>query len=177
MPDVARAVERNVSLQVGEQRQELLPYERQRILERVLPFAFFGDDDFVFGMEIAPPEDAVAERLQDEALQHVGVFGLRPQEPGVEFRLIHIHKRAFARSRPAIDVRRRRASLISSSWLHGIARYFGSTPVRGAAAILLCSTNTGISACSLLARRFPSSGSRSVGPTSTTARSCLSPLT
>jgi hypothetical protein len=89
---------------------------------------------------------------------------------------IAIYRSPFARPRPVIDVIRRRASLISSSWLHGIARYFGNTPARLAAAILLCSTSTGTSACSLLARRFPNSGSRSPGPTSTTARSCLSPL-
>jgi len=40
----------------------------------------------------------------------------------------------------AIEVSRRFASRISSSWLHGIARYFGSTPSRGAVAILLFST-------------------------------------
>jgi hypothetical protein len=30
-------------------------------------------------MEIAPPEDAVAQRLQDEALKHVSVLCLRPK--------------------------------------------------------------------------------------------------
>src|SRR4030095_8305984 len=145
MPDVARAVERDVSLEVGEQRQEFLPDESLRILERVLSFDLLGDDDVIFGVEIAPPEDTVAQRLQDEALKHVGVLGLRPQEPGIDFRLIHIHKIAFARPWPAIDVSRRRASVISSSLLHVFSRYYGNTPVRGAAAILLCSTSTGIS--------------------------------
>jgi hypothetical protein len=59
--------------------------------KRVLPFAFLGDD-VGFRIEVAPPKDAVAQRLQDEALKHVSVLGLRPQEPGVKFRLIHIHR-------------------------------------------------------------------------------------
>jgi len=67
-----------------------------------------------------------------------------------------IQRTPFARPRPVIEVIRRRARLISSSWLHGIARYFGNTPARRAAAILLCSTSTGISECSFAGYARPS---------------------
>jgi hypothetical protein len=40
VPDVARATERDVSFEVGEQRKEFFPDERRRILERVLKTLF-----------------------------------------------------------------------------------------------------------------------------------------
>ena len=82
MPYVARAVERNVPFQIGQERKKLLPDERRRILECVLSFAFLGNDDVVFGMEVAPPEDAVSQRLKDEALSMsaFSAFGPRNQE-------------------------------------------------------------------------------------------------
>jgi hypothetical protein len=47
-------------------------------------FLHLADGKAIFRVEVAPPEDMVAERLEQQPLEDLGVFPFRPQEDGAE---------------------------------------------------------------------------------------------
>jgi hypothetical protein len=77
--EIARAVEREVAAQAGEQAVKLLVQRLELRLELLAQVP--ADEDRIVRMVVLAPVCVVAEDLEEQRLHEVGVLGLRPEEP------------------------------------------------------------------------------------------------
>jgi len=81
---VAAAEERDVAFELGQQTHQPLGQGADRLLVALLPLVDLPDGDTILGVVIAPPEHMVPQRLDDEALEQLRIFGLGAEKPGLE---------------------------------------------------------------------------------------------